>query len=313
MRDAPRLCVMGTFAAAAGLLEIPVSTGRPMMRRIAVSFIVSLLGFTAILVAISTTRQVPRLDQAASAAAIATLIVLSLPFILATTIPMAVFVAVLWTFTRLGSEGTIESVRQTPRGLRRLLTPTIAFATAVAGLTLGWNAEVLPRTNARLVAMIEGSTAAPGDRSMTLGELRSAARDARASSSTASAMRVARYEIELHKKFSLAAACIALALAAAAVGIRFPRGGSLLVVAASFVVFGAYYVSFIAGETLADRLAISPFLAMWGPNALATLAAILLMWGTNSRGMSGATSASAGPNVGQRPGSDTAPLAFAPR
>jgi lipopolysaccharide export LptBFGC system permease protein LptF len=304
---------MGTFAAAAGLLEIPVSTGRPMMRRIAVAFMVSLLGFTTILVAISTTRQVPRLDQAASAAAIATLIVLSLPFILATTIPMAVFVAVLWTFTRLGSEGTIESVRQTPRGLRRLLTPTIAFATAVAGLTLGWNAEVLPRTNARLVAMMEGSTAAPGDRSMTLGELRSAARDARASSSTASAMRVARYEIELHKKFSLAAACIALALAAAAVGIRFPRGGSLLVVAASFVVFGAYYVSFIAGETLADRLAISPFLAMWGPNALATLAAILLMWGTNSRGMSGATSASAGPNVGQGPGRDTAPLAFAPR
>ena len=303
---------MGTFPAAAGLGGMPIPKTRPMMRRIGVSFAVSLLTFTTILIAISTTRQVPRLDHAVSAANIATLILLSVPFVFAMTIPMAMFVAVLWTFSRLGAEGVIGSARQTPRGLRPLLAPTIAFATAVAVLTLMWNAEVLPRANARLVAMTVGSTAAPGDRSMTLGELRTATREARADVSANSAMRIARYEIELHKKFSLAAACVALALAAAAIGIRFPRGGWPLVVGTSLVVFGAYYVCLIAGETLANRLVVSPFLAMWGPNVLAILAAILLMWRTSSRGISDAISVSPGPNVGTDLGNDTTPLAFGP-
>jgi lipopolysaccharide export LptBFGC system permease protein LptF len=283
-----------------------------MMRRIVVSFAISLLAFTTILTAVSVTRQVPRLDHA-SAAAIVTLIVLSLPFIVAMTIPMAMFVAVLWTFTRVGGEGAPERAREMTGGLRRLLTPTMVFATAVAILALIWNAEVLPRTNARLVTMTTGSSAPPGDRSMTIGELRAAARDARAAVSARSAMKVARYEIEVQKKFSLAAACIALAFAAAAMGIRFPRGGSLLVVGTSFVVFAAYYVCFIAGETLANRLVISPVIAMWAPNLLAALATALLMWRSNTRGMLHEPSVAPAADVGSDPGNDAGPLAFAPR
>ena len=283
------------------------------MRRLVVSFAISFLALTTILITLSATRQVPRLGHEASVAAIATLILLSVPFIAAMTIPMAVFVAVLWSFSRLGRERAIESARQTTGGLRPLLRPVMGFGAAMALLALLWNAEVLPRANARLVAVTVGSTPAPNDRSMTLGELRAATRNARADSSAAAATRIARYEIELQKKFSLAAACAVLALVAAGVGIRFPRGGSLLVVIASLVVFGVYYVGFIGGETLANRLVISPGLAMWGPNVLVALAAILLTWRANRRDMSRAARVSPSSDPGSDPGNEARPLAFAPR
>jgi lipopolysaccharide export LptBFGC system permease protein LptF len=47
---------------------------------------------------------------------------------------------------------------------------------------------------------------------------------------------------------------------------------------ASGVVFTGYYLSFIAGESLADRLVISPFLAMWMANAFLLAFVLLLVW-----------------------------------
>jgi lipopolysaccharide export LptBFGC system permease protein LptF len=292
---------------------MPNLSSRPLLRRLVVSFAIALLALTTILTTVSVTRQIPRLGHEASVAATATLILLSVPFVAAMTIPMAVFVAVLWSLSRLRREQAIESVRQTRGSLRPLLGPVIGFGGAVALLALLWNAEVVPRTNARLTAVIVGSTPEHNDRSMTLGELRAATRAARAASSAAAATRIARYEIEWQKKFSLAAACAVLALVAAAIGLRFPRGGSLLVVAASLVVFSVYYVGFIGGETLANRLAISPVLAMWGPNVLVALAAILLTWRGNPRDMSGAARVSRSSDRESDPGNDTRPLAFAPR
>jgi lipopolysaccharide export system permease protein len=71
---------------------------------------------------------------------------------------------------------------------------------------------------------------------------------------------------------------VVLALAGAAVALRFPRGGVRLVFGASGVVFTGYYLSFIAGESLADRLVISPFLAMWMANAFLLAFVLLLVW-----------------------------------
>jgi hypothetical protein len=58
---------------------------------------------------------------------------------------------------------------------------------------------------------------------------------------------------------------------------QLPRGGVWLVFGASFVVFAAYYMLMIAGEDLADRLVISPFVGMWWANALLLAAALLLI------------------------------------
>ena len=83
---------------------------------------------------------------------------------------------------------------------------------------------------------------------------------------------------EIQKKFALAAACVVLALAAAAIAIRFPRGGGVLMIVAGAVVFTAYYVSLGAGESLADRGIVSPVVAMWLPNLLLLAAVLLLLW-----------------------------------
>ena len=85
-----------------------------------------------------------------------------------------------------------------------------------------------------------------------------------------------RYDIEIQKKFSLAAACIIFVLLGPPIALRFPRGGVGLVIGVSFFVFSLYYVGLIGGESLANKDYISPFWAMWGAN-MVLLAVGLLM------------------------------------
>jgi lipopolysaccharide export LptBFGC system permease protein LptF len=49
----------------------------------------------------------------------------------------------------------------------------------------------------------------------------------------------------------------------------------LLVIGASLAVFGAYYAMIVTGESLANRLVVSPFVGMWGANALLLTLALL--------------------------------------
>ena len=80
--------------------------------------------------------------------------------------------------------------------------------------------------------------------------------------------RINQYWVEIHKKGTIPAACIVFVLLGAPIAVRFPRGGVALVIGVSLGCFGAYYVSLIGGERLADRLWISPLVAMWAPNIL---------------------------------------------
>jgi lipopolysaccharide export system permease protein len=86
----------------------------------------------------------------------------------------------------------------------------------------------------------------------------------------------AQYAVEVHKKFSLAAACVVFVLLGAPIALRFPRGGVGLVIGASLVVFALYYVCLIGGESLADDLKVPPAIAMWAANTLFTIAGIVL-------------------------------------
>ena len=82
---------------------------------------------------------------------------------------------------------------------------------------------------------------------------------------------MSRYEVEIQKKFALAAACIVFVLFGAPLALRFPRGGVGLVIGVSIVAFALYYVCLIGGEALANKLIMSPFWAMWAANALFTV------------------------------------------
>ena len=85
------------------------------------------------------------------------------------------------------------------------------------------------------------------------------------------------YEVEIQKKFALAAACFVFLLLGPPIALRFPRGGVGLTIGVSLVVFGLYYVGLIAGESLARRDIVPPVLSMWGANIIFTALALWLL------------------------------------
>jgi lipopolysaccharide export LptBFGC system permease protein LptF len=261
---------------------MPVSATRQLLRRLAVAFAVSFATLTALLLANYGARLLPQLSATgAPAGTVLEALLLAVPFTAAMTIPMAVFVAVLWVFTRLGAEGALAAARREPDGVRRLVAPMLGAAAAIAAFTLLSNAEIVPRANERLAAVLSGGAPQRSDRTMTIGELRVAARSARLDAGPDAFARAVSLDVEIQKKYALAAACVVLALAGAAIALRFPRGGMGLVIGASLATFGAYYVCLVAGEFLADRMLVPPLAAMWMANAL-LLAAALLLWRSRS-------------------------------
>lgn len=91
-------------------------------------------------------------------------------------------------------------------------------------------------------------------------------------------VREAVYLVEMHKKYAIPAACIVLVLVGVPLAVRFPRGGVGLVIGAGLAVFSIYYVGLIAGETLANRRIVAPFLAMWASNIVTCCLGLGGMW-----------------------------------
>lgn len=86
-----------------------------------------------------------------------------------------------------------------------------------------------------------------------------------------------RYDVEIQKKFALAAACFIFVLLGAPIALRFPRAGVGLTIGVSLAVFGLYYVGLIAGESLARRGMVPPFVSMWIANVVFGLLALVLL------------------------------------
>jgi lipopolysaccharide export system permease protein len=92
-------------------------------------------------------------------------------------------------------------------------------------------------------------------------------------------VRAAVYKVEFHKKYAIPAACIVFVLVGVPLALRFPRGGLGLVLGAGMIVFAVYYIGLIAGESLANRLVVPPFLAMWATNILMSAVGVAgMMW-----------------------------------
>jgi lipopolysaccharide export LptBFGC system permease protein LptF len=265
----------------------PQPTTAEILRRHAASFVIAFVALTASLVVLFAMKQVPALSaRGASASTIPWVLVLAVPFTAAMAIPMAMFVAVLREFARLGANGTLTSARRQIGGIRRLVVPVLAFAAVIAGLALVEIAVVIPPANTKLATIMMGRGAAPNGRTMTLGELREAERNARSSINPIDTRAAAVYEVEIQKKFALPAACLVLALTGVALALRVPRGGGGLVLGASCVVFTAYYLLIITGENLALRLIVSPVIGMWGANVLLAALALLTLWRPRAPGAS---------------------------
>ena len=79
---------------------------------------------------------------------------LSIPFIVAMTLPMAVLVAVLYTFSHLAADNEVTAMRAGGISIGQLLRPVIAGSLLMALISLVWNDQVLPRSNHELRTLL---------------------------------------------------------------------------------------------------------------------------------------------------------------
>ncbi|HEV2671106.1 MAG TPA: LptF/LptG family permease [Gemmatimonadales bacterium] len=79
---------------------------------------------------------------------------LSIPFIVAMTLPMAVLVAVLYTFSHLAADNEITALKASGISVGRLLQPVVGGATLVALVAFLWNDQILPRSNHALRTLL---------------------------------------------------------------------------------------------------------------------------------------------------------------
>ena len=86
-----------------------------------------------------------------------------------------------------------------------------------------------------------------------------------------------KYEVELHKKFSLPVACILFVMTGASLGVLFRKGGFTIAVGLSFGFFLIYYIMMIGGEDLADRNIVSPVVGVWSPNIILLIISMYLI------------------------------------
>ena len=147
-----------------------------------------------------------------------------------------------------------------------------AWAGALRKLVLPKTAEAQSTAQPALPPKRQRATAAsaPPSRLSAFSEVRSAAsrlEDAEYQSD--------RYLVEVHKKWAIAFACLPFALVGIVLALRFPRGGMGLVIGGAMGVFAVFWVGLTAGEALADRGILSPWLSMWAPDII--LAALGLL------------------------------------
>ncbi len=115
-------------------------------------------------------------------------------------------------------------------------------------------------------------TSSKGLREMNLPELRERLQEPNLSSQLRNLTRV-----EIHKKFSIPAACLTFGLLALALGYGGARGSRSTGFALSVGIIMLYYILLNNGEEAARVGRLEPWLAMWLPNILLSGAALFLL------------------------------------
>jgi lipopolysaccharide export system permease protein len=79
---------------------------------------------------------------------------LSFPHILALTLPMAVLVSVLYSFSQLAADNEITALKANGVNLRRLLVPLVLAGATLGSFMIYFNDSILPETNHRLKKLL---------------------------------------------------------------------------------------------------------------------------------------------------------------
>ncbi len=87
-----------------------------------------------------------------------------------------------------------------------------------------------------------------------------------------------QYWVEIHKKYSIPAACVVFVLVGLPLGVMARRGGFGIAATLSLGFFILYWACLIGGEKLADRAILSPFWGMWIANIIIGVVGIYLTY-----------------------------------
>ncbi len=124
---------------------------RYVLREHAGPLVFALAALTAVLLLNQLAKQFGSLvGKGLPWAVIAEVFALSVPFIAALSVPMAVLVAVLYAFSRMAAENEITALRASGVSIGRLVRPVLGGATALAAFMLLFHDQILPRTNHKL-------------------------------------------------------------------------------------------------------------------------------------------------------------------
>jgi lipopolysaccharide export system permease protein len=92
-----------------------------------------------------------------------------------------------------------------------------------------------------------------------------------------------KFKVEIHKKFTLAIACILFTLVGAPLGILVRNGGMTIASGLSIAFFLIYYILLIWGEQLADRNLLNPGLGSWLPNIILFFSGMIILKLSNKK------------------------------
>src|SRR5688572_17771215 len=128
---------------------------RYILRAHLAPFLFALITLTSLLFVNTVARRFP--DMAGKGLPISVILevmALSLPHIIALTLPMAVLVAVLYAFSQLTADNEVTALKASGVNLLRLQVSLVIAAAVLGGFMLYFNDRILPETNHQLKVLL---------------------------------------------------------------------------------------------------------------------------------------------------------------
>jgi len=128
---------------------------RYLLRQLAAPFMFALAALTSLMLLSQIAKKFGSLvGKGLPWTVIAEVFGLSVPFIVAMTLPMAVLVAVLYAFSHLAADNEITAMRASGVSVYQVLTPVLLWGMVMSGFNFLFVDQVLPRSNARLRTLL---------------------------------------------------------------------------------------------------------------------------------------------------------------
>ncbi|HEY7479405.1 MAG TPA: LptF/LptG family permease [Gemmatimonadales bacterium] len=128
---------------------------RYLLRQLAAPFLFALTALTSLMLLSQIAKKFGSLvGKGLPWTVIVEVFALSIPFIVAMTLPMAVLLAVLYAFSHLAADNEITAMRASGVSVYQILLPVLAWGVFMSAFNFAFVDQILPRSNARLRTLL---------------------------------------------------------------------------------------------------------------------------------------------------------------